>query len=224
MRSTDYDHHRNFNQTTKRKEDVNAIELFHKDGRSAGVWHCEKCRIVAPSQEQAEACCRPYKCTGCGAECERYHTLCRVCVEAKQEQQERERFDKAEKLTEWDGWVYSDGRGFQDGYFDSLDDFMEFVLEEGIEPPNYVWACKSEAFACIDVDHVLEHIEQNGYDDFDSDTLKGIPELKAALNAFTEANKDVLSYTPDYSTAVLLTQPNDMAEGSNPATKGLNEH
>lgn len=183
---------------------MNAIELFHKDGRPAGIWHCEKCRIVANNLEQAESCCRPYKCSGCGSECERYHTLCRICVEAKQEQQERDRFEKAEKLTAWDGWVYSDGYGHQDGYFSSLDDFMEFVLEEGIEAPAYVWACKSEAFAYADVDHILENIEQNGYEDFDADTLDGIPELKAALEAFTEANKGVLSYTPDYSQCVLI--------------------
>lgn len=196
---------------------MNAVELFLADGKPASVWFCGKCRHVAGSQHLADLCCDTYKCNKCGKDTgSRSWLRCEACRDAEDVASEVKRFEAAKKVTAWDGWVYSEGHGYKDGYFESLDDFKEWADDERSDEtplPTYVWTCKSEAFAQADIDSILCQITDNGYEDFDPETLDGIPELKAALEAFNEANKDVLSYTPDYSTAVLFTQQNDMAEG-----------
>lgn len=39
---------------------MNATELFHSDGKTAGVWYCAECRVVHKDQPGAEQCCKPY--------------------------------------------------------------------------------------------------------------------------------------------------------------------
>ena len=112
----------------------------------------------------------------------------------------------AKKKKEWDGWVYLEGTG-RDGYSESLSDFWdnwESDHEEGDEKPAYVWACKKNHFAVADVSDITERIADNGYEDFDVDTLDGLDELKAAIEKFNDANKEVVSYEPDYGVAILL--------------------
>ena len=188
---------------------MNAIELYHQDGKSAGVHYCEKCRCVKRTREEADKCCEPTKCQYCGKETGRqYYLACESCDRANQEKNERERFEKAKKLTqsEWDGWVYLDGTG-RDGYSESLSDFWdnwELDHDEGDEKPEYVWACKKNHFAVADVSDITERIGANAYDDFDTCDLNGLDDLKAAIEKFNEANKDVVSYEPDYGVAILL--------------------
>jgi hypothetical protein len=104
------------------------------------------------------------------------------------------------------GWVYLDGTG-RDGYSESVEDFWENWendADESAEKPKYVWACQENHFAVADVSDITERIADNGYEDFDSETLDGLDELKAAIEKFNEANKDVVSYEPDYGIAILL--------------------
>lgn len=177
---------------------MNATELFLKDGRTAGVFYCEKCRVVARTKDDADQCCVPYICKTCGKETgRRFYTICDTCVTAKHAKEERERFDKAEKLTEWSGWVVCG-----DDFYESVSDMLDMVDHE--ELPQYVWACKSRQFVKVDICSILEGIGEDGYEDFDPDTLDGIPALDTALKAFEDANATVLSYEPDYTKAVLI--------------------
>lgn len=188
---------------------MNAIELYHQDGKSTGVFYCTQCRCVKRTKEEADKCCEPTKCQYCGKESGRQHYLaCESCDRANQAKKEADRFEKAEKKTEWGGWVYLEGTG-RDGYSESLSDFWdnwESDHDEGDEKPAYVWACKKNHFAVADVSDITERIADNGYEDFDADDLNGLEELKAAIEKFNEANKDVVSYEPDYGVAILLNK------------------
>jgi hypothetical protein len=104
----------------------------------------------------------------------------------------------------WDGWVYSEGLGYQDGYFQDVESLLDHCVVDEIQPPAYCWACNPIWFAHVDVGQVLDWINDGAYEDFDSDTLSGVEDLKAALEVFNAANKDVCSYEPNYSKAVLL--------------------
>lgn len=185
---------------------MNATELFHQDGKSAEIFYCGQCRIVARSKELAELCCAKRKCQRCGGEAPSGWLICDACRKLKEVEEEKERFEKAEKITKWDGWVFSEGHGYQDGYFESLSEFLDWCQDEEIPESEvtYVWACKSNQFVNADVSDITERICDNAYEDFEPDCLNGLEELKAALEKFNEANACQLAYNPDYTKAVLI--------------------
>ena len=187
---------------------MNPIELFHKNGKSAGVFYCYKCHRVAKSKDAAEECCTPTLCKFCGKPCRQYHTCCDDCSKSQSVKAEQERFDKAEKLTKWDGWVFSDGLGFHNGFAESVSDLLDQLDDD--EAPEYVWACDPVNFAVASIDDVIRPILENeaAYEGFDSDHLNGIDELKAAIDQFNESNKHIVSYVPNFKKAVLIQKQN----------------
>lgn len=189
---------------------MNPIELFHRDGKSTGIFYCEKCRIVHREKARAEACCQPVKCSVCGAaNVRQYHTKCDACTEADRSNRELERFEKAEKLTTWDGPVYSDGHGSNDGYFSDLAEFEDWIADgtdaydEPVIRPAYVWACTSIPFCVLDIDHIIENACQEAFEDWSGHT-DGYDELEAAIKIFNEANKGLISWQVDYKRAVII--------------------
>lgn len=183
---------------------MNAIELFHADGKPAGVHYCGKCRNVARTKEQADQCCLPTVCA-CGAEAQQYHTQCRACENKANDERERTRFEKAEKVTEWDGPIYSDGHGYHDGYFESLEDFEDwFANAEEVERPAYVWTCDVHPIISLDYDNVIENASQEAYEDWEPTALKLSKELTEAIEAFNEANKGETYWTYNSKRALVM--------------------
>ena len=185
---------------------MNAIELFHKDGVATGIFYCRDCRTVHRSKELANACCVPTKCKHCGKQSDRKHWLiCTPCEAIEREAKEVERFTNASKVTEWGGWVFSEGIGHQDGYFADVDMLIDYCVGEGIEVPKYAWTCVANHFVNASVEDITSRMD-DAYEDFDPESLKGLPELEAALDRFNEMNHDAVSYTPDYNVALLLPE------------------
>ena len=186
---------------------MNAIELFHSDGKPANVFYCEKCRNVASYKDIAEKCCLPRICE-CGKECEdKYWTICRGCNEKKEIQKELERFNAAEKVDKFDGWVWADGLSYNEGFADSVHDIIDYCKDNDIEIPDYVWTCKENHFCFIDLNDILQEIEENGYEDFcAADSCKGLDELKLAIDKFNEINRKIESYVPNYKKALIITK------------------
>lgn len=184
---------------------MNAIELFHHDGRAAGVFACGKCRTVWGAQPQAEQCCAPYHCQTCGVEVPRYNTSCSACFAAEQNRIDRTRFHNAEKVESWDGWIYCEGFG-RDGFSQSIGELLEECEDEGKELPEYAWTCTPNAFVEVSIGDIKEQIIDSEfcYEDFDPDDLNGIEELAAAISVFNEANAGVLTYSPNFKKAVLI--------------------
>lgn len=206
---------------------MNATQLFHQDGRSAGVFYCTSCRRVHREESIADVCCTPSLCRTCAEPAEQYRTTCRSCDDKRKVSQEAARFEAAEKVTDFDGWVYAEGLGgYRDGYFGSVGELMDHVSDERPDDeelskmtdeekeeipalPAYAWTCDEIRFAHLDIQSVLDLITDSGdaYEDFDSGDLKGVTELKAALDAFNKANSGIVSYFPNYERAVLLNVP-----------------
>jgi hypothetical protein len=207
---------------------MNATELFHQDGRTAGVFYCAECRHVAKTREQADGCCAPYKCTRCGCDVDRktYRTVCPPCEEAKRREKEAARFAAAEKVTEWDGWIYCEEvSGYNDHYFVNVGELEDYIASEipdevemallseeeqaeVIRMPAYVWTCTANAFAAASLDQITEQIADNAYEDFDCADLRGLDALQAAVDAFNEANAGILCYSPNYKRALILSKSN----------------
>lgn len=194
---------------------MNAMELHLPDGRPAGVHYCSQCRNVfggMNSQPRAEQCCQNYRCSDCGQDTgSRYMLRCRACVTAGEEAAERKKFEAAEKLTRWDGFIY-DGNE----YFDTVDCFLDYLAGEDRPVPEYVWACRSKAFVKPCLDSLLDSFMDESYEDFEPSDLHGLEELKQSLARFEEANKEVVSYLPDYSKAVLLAGYREHQEEETP--------
>lgn len=183
---------------------MNAKELFLSDGKSAKVFFCGKCRRVAKTEPEADKCCKPTLCE-CGSECQQYYTTCKKCMERNRLKKKAKRLEDAEKVSEWGGWIFADGIGPQDGYFESVDALLEYCDDEDhIEVPSYAWTCKPQQFARASIGDITEGIYEDSYEDFDSSQLNGVAELGEAIDVFNEANKNILSYSPDYRKAVVI--------------------
>ena len=114
---------------------------------------------------------------------------------------------EAKRDPDWSGWVYSDEyHGSSDGYFDSVEDFMErveddFARDPMTPRPAYVWATVAHRIVNIGVDDVLGLITEDRPEDFEASDCNSLDELKAALEAFNNANQDLM-YEPDRTTIV----------------------
>jgi hypothetical protein len=192
------------------------IPLFHEDGKTAGIFYCSQCRIVARTREAAEQCCAPAKCSACGAEAKQYYTKCEACLSADRIKREADRFEKAEKVESWDGPVYCDSIGWNEGYFRDLGELEDWIAdqyeEDGIAIPPYAWACNSIPFCQVDIDRIIENATQEAFEDWDGET-EGYAELKAAIEKFNEANKALVSWKPNYKLAVVLLPTDSQSAG-----------
>lgn len=179
---------------------MNPQELFKSDGKSAGVWFCDKCKLTHGQLILADQCCDP-KCQTCGTPCKPYYTLCDDCLKTSRNIKESERFKEAEKIPEHQ---HTSGVFYGDEYHESVADFRESHDEEEIESIHYLWAATPEAFVYIDAERLLESVAEDGYDGFSTDDLNGVAQLLASIEVFNEANKGIVAYSTDYTRAVIL--------------------
>lgn len=177
---------------------MNALQLFHRDGKPSKVWYCEKCKLTARDEASANQCCCPNICA-CGSECERYYTKCPTCISADSEAKEKARFEKAEKLTDYDGPVYQDGLP-NEGYLSDLGELYDVVDPE--ELPEYVWACTEQPVVSVSLDTLTDNMEMA--DGQSLDDLEGVKEVEAALEIFNKANEKFVIWLPDYTRCILI--------------------
>ncbi len=170
---------------------MNAIELLLPDHRPSGIFQCSTCGKVASNRKAAEAHC---VCIHCHkpmtlADQKWASNPCHeACYRAECQRRDREREEKAEKLESWDGWVFSDGGGGNNGYFESVDDYMEYCMDDGDNRPDFVWAAKEIPFPKLESGRIFEDLaEKMNYDDA-GDNFNGTQELAEAIDRFNAAN------------------------------------
>jgi hypothetical protein len=173
---------------------MNAKELFFADHKPAGVFSCGKCGVIARDPITADECCKPHICPYCHKEVEDKHrTAHESCIY-------KARIEKAEKLESWEGWVYLEGYGYKEGYFESMEDLLEYLDEEEKETdprPEWAFVCKTIPFKGPALNSIIESCCEEMYEDAE-ESLSGLGELEAAIREFSEANKRMVSYCPDY--------------------------
>lgn len=131
------------------------IELVDKQNPDRTIAHaCSKCRLVAPTREQALACCVPKPCELCSSDSETRTTirnktlrLCKPCwTKAWAEEHARvrtARLEKASKITEDEylgKCLYSEDR--DQYYFEGVAEYLEDI-EKDQEPEDFLWAPKA---------------------------------------------------------------------------------
>ncbi len=187
---------------------MSAIELFHQDGKAAGVWYCSECRVVFHVEADAQRCHGTLLCA-CGQPVkQRGYTQCSACDQAawneKVRAQEAERFEAAVKIaaTDYDGPVYVDGEGPE--YFETLAEYLEYIEDDGREPAPYVWATKVVGLRKVTTEDVTESVLDDMWEDADESSLNGMEELAEAIAAFNLANESVAIWHADYTRAIVL--------------------
>ena len=157
-------------------------------------YKCTDCAKVYWTEESAEVCCAPKFCEACGVEVPQYRILCYACADKR-------RYERAEKITEWDGWVFAEGLGYMDGYFRDIGELIEYCEDDEIDIPEWVFACKPKRHE-LDIDTALEYMTEDAYEDAYGD-LRQVDELREFVREWNKA-QDIISYYPDYSRVVIL--------------------
>ena len=203
---------------------MDPIQLRTPGGDAVEVWACGQCRRVYPSdrltspgkafdhipERHARECC-DLTCRECGATKRSAFGICDRCWEMKQERDYAERIAAAEKLDAWDGWVYAKGLGSKDGYFESLSGLLEWHADETSDRddapalPVFVFCCKEVPFRKVDNKKNNKNNSEASFEDAAS-FLDGVPELKASIDVFNEANVGLVSYEPDWTRVVRVSQ------------------
>lgn len=121
----------------------------------------------------------------------------------------QKRFNEAIKISsaEWgDQPIYCPyDRGSTDGFFRNIAEYLEYEEDEVIpaeERSSFVWATKPIHLS-VDVDHIIENALDDMYEGA-GDELKGVDELTQAIDAFLKANEHIVSYSIDYSRAIII--------------------
>lgn len=194
---------------------MNATQLLNADGTPAGIWVCSECRHVTASREVTERCCR---CSYCNKTVDQskgrtaYHM---DCFSADQAERDQKRMAKAEKLDIWDGWVYLDGHGHNEGFFRDLQELAECLDDELADGdlevadwPEYAWICNPRPIRIPDLADLIERICDDGYEGLEDD-LEGLDELGKALDVFAKVNAGLFDYLPSSTQAVAVPKPSE---------------
>lgn len=188
-----------------------AIELYKKDGATAGIFYCSECRCVYKTRDEADNC-HGEKLCACGKKIERrFYAECddfqskRWNEESRQK--EAERLEKAKKISEKE-YTGTFVFGPDDNYYEDIESAIDQYLEG--QEPEYVWACKDIGVPKANAESIYENLLDNMWEDADHNDLNGVDELEAAVEAFNKANDSIHVWTPDYSTAVLV-EPREKA-------------
>lgn len=182
---------------------MNAQRLYLQDGTPTQVWFCGTCHVVVPTQSLAEKCCQPCACgkTAIGGtkrrrECSA-ENFRRIAAE-----RDAKRLALAETVEDRNGPVFWEGTG-NDGFHESTDDLLEWLEDNGVPRPEYVFAVKVAPFPGLDLDRLLEMMAEELYEDA-IEQFCGVPALSQAIDTFNEDNDHLGVITPDYTRKVRL--------------------
>jgi hypothetical protein len=183
-----------------------ANQLFHADGKPAGIWYCSECRSVNSDERTAQSCHGITHCEKCGKELGKrqpyYRVLCEECDRAQwRDRLAKEEFERYTKATKIRASEYTGPQVFfNDHYYESVEDAID-----GCDiPPEYVWAAKDIGLRKACIDDLTERVLEEAWDDADIDDLNGVEELQKAVDAFNEANAGISVYMVDYHEALVL--------------------
>lgn len=198
---------------------MNAIELFHQDGKATGVYYCEQCREVSHSKSNAERCCKPCECgkpvrsrgyIRCD-ECDSKYWKEKIAKDAIIRMEKAEIVEFYIGAVNWDGCPQGVSRcssyfnGENDGFFIDMEDLLqaaETYRDDKSEDdddsglPEFVFCCTERPFK-LDLDRALEHALEEMYD-VACDAIGGEQELWNAVELFNETNSSVVTYDVDY--------------------------
>jgi hypothetical protein len=177
------------------------------EAKQITTYQCSKCNQYYLVKYAADSCCtkeaeppaRKPKLCECGAEI-RYNgsDKCEQCIE-------KTRFSKAIHLNhDYVGQVYSEGLGWNDGYFESVDALVEWCQDEEVTIPDYAYACNNVKWNGIDIECEVE----NSLDGFYDDAIDDVVDLQELIDFVSIWNRKqrISTNEVNYKFAILLKE------------------
>lgn len=142
-----------------------------------------------------------------------YYLRCKECRELLDKAKERKRFEEAQKLSiedypehpvYWEGHR-GDMGGEDSAYFSGIDAVLDYCENEGVDIPEYVWACSRKDLH-LDAETILQDaLERHSMDpeNVDIPTKPHGERLQAFLDAWVK-ELDIHAWFQDKTRAVLL--------------------
>lgn len=190
---------------------MNAYYLHRPDGTKTETSACGNCGQIAGKGnfDISQKCCTCYECGAPLTADEKksrslYHEGCdrmrRAVIDMK-------RLEKAELVAGYDGPVYCEGvsgGSYGDGYFSDVHELAENIAHHDEAPDvKFAYCCESSPVAQLNADSILENATEGSFEDA-MDSLVGVDQFRAAVDAFNEANKNVLSWDWDMKRKVAV--------------------
>lgn len=148
----------------------------------AGGFACGNCKRTYILEAHAEPCCR---CAKCGVV---RIGIRGVCIECK----DAETLEKAQEIEDTEEEVF-----LGDDLYENLEQLIENHSDEEI--PEFIFPAE-KIYHKVNMDSWLEHEEEEYMQGLECDAFNpfekpyGLKELRAAVDAFNEANKDNFAY------------------------------
>jgi hypothetical protein len=147
------------------------------------LYKCERCGQIYLQREHAEKCCPDKRCEDCSAELPHnsVFTVCKPCRQARKLKMAAHR-----DANNWSGGAYLEGR---EEYFCSIDDLVEYLMDEGVKPENIgiVYGVKT-LYQQLNADKIIEdlytqvHYDNDNYDPFSKKARDEIEDFCADWN------------------------------------------
>lgn len=170
-------------------------------------WSCKECqRFWGKDEHMARWCCASTQPCECGGRIESGWSVCKACRNKAEAERELARFQKATKVTDFDGPILTDFTSHNEGFFENLDELIDWLAcEPESEIPEYVWTCDFKPLDDLDIGDILENLICE-HAEGTEDRIKGHEILEKAFKEFADANKDVCSWEPNYSVALIISE------------------
>ena len=139
---------------------MNAKQLQLEDGTKVEAFRCGECGLIYSEHTpySAERCC---VCQDCGASTHKEHGgarshLCQKCWGPHYAKLDADRLERATEIPDYAGPVVIDG----DRYFQTMDDLLEHLEEDGDERPEFVHTCHIHSYS-LDAESILQDLLEN---------------------------------------------------------------
>lgn len=160
-----------------------------------------------------------YRFCDCGAPVKTHRLRCDACDDKIAAAKKAERFQRADKVSiddYPDQPVFWDSRGYHGGYFESIDEVLDFCEDNDNATPPFVWAALPTDFH-IDADDIIESaLERQAHYEGAASLIseEARKNLQAYLNVWSGELK-IRTWHIDHRRAVLLVPDNDSTSSRN---------
>jgi len=189
-----------------RHDQIKELQLEEFENPEPAAYACKKCGTICPDMRIAMLHCEPQYCEECSKEAPKHHSLCGRCravIQVKKELQAYRKAQKVEHPKDYDGPVQVPSIGDNDGFFESVTEFLEFCQDEEMPPPEVIWTCTIRHFR-MDAEHLVDMQLEDFYEGAREDVSpEDIAELQGFLDGWCR-KRNIHTWDPNYKRAVEL--------------------